>query len=69
MIIVSGLTQKQMNDTVKGLHALDLKTEAKSGYNHELGVQTWTVYAFTLNSLITEQPDEEDPTKFPYQEA
>lgn len=55
MIIARGLTQKQMNDTVKGLQALDLETEAESGYNRDLGTQTWTVYAFTRDPSDEEQ--------------
>ncbi len=71
MIIASGLTQKQQNDVIKGLHALGLKTQARSGYNDELGIQTWTVYAYntlpTYNEAeayvisLVDPPDPDEP--------
>ncbi len=52
MIVTNGLTAKQSSDVTKALHALGLKTEARSGYNDELGIQTWTVYAYTKSPQV-----------------
>ncbi len=71
MKLASGLTQKQMNDIVTGLDELGLSTSGRTGYNDDLGTQTWTVHAFKKETVVvqgqayviiqTDPRDDDDP--------
>ncbi len=56
MKLASGMTQKQMDDTVKGLNELGLSTSAESGFNYALGTQTWTVHVFKKETVAVQGP-------------